>query len=217
MTDPAPSSRSPLDRLLVRVGLGVWITCGAVLLASALRAQLREDPGKEPPAGPARPVLAAVDSNSAVRRYRPDYQLRTGDETVLVLVGGSFCGAHRRPGFPGAVESAKLHVQRQARATGRQFRAVGVSLDWKPDEALAFLGGLGEFDEMLLGGNWVGDGAARYVWRDMPGEPVVPQLIVVERHVEAGQAAVGITRERVLKRVLGADAIEEWVRSGAPL
>ena len=64
-------------------------------------------------------------------------------------------------GFPGAVESPKPHVHRQARETGRQFRAVAVSLDWKPDEALAFLEGFGEFDEVTLGGNWVGEGAAR--------------------------------------------------------
>ena len=55
------------------------------------------------------------------------------------------------------------------------------------------------------------------MWRDLPGEPVVPQLVLVERRVEAGQGGVRITRERVLKRVLGAERIEEWVRSGAPL
>ena len=158
-----------------------------------------------------------MDSSSLVRRYKPSYELRSGREVVLVFLGASFCGAHRRPGFPQLVEDAKERVQRQALASGRQFRAHAVSLDWKTDAALDFLKGFGEFDEMSLGGNWVSDGAVRYVWRDMPGDPAVPQVILLERTIDVSKAATEVKDERVLKRVLGTDEIEEWVRAGAPL
>ncbi|HEX2187817.1 MAG TPA: hypothetical protein VHG51_02905 [Longimicrobiaceae bacterium] len=209
----------PRPSLLARAGLLVWLACGLVLLTSAVRAQLSDSTQEPAPAAsselPATLALPALDSLSP--GYEPEYELRTGDEVALVFVGGSFCGAHRRPGFPQAVEDAKVRVQEQARSGGWQFRAVAVSLDWRPEDALRFLEGFGRFDEVLAGSNWVGDGALRYVWRDMPGEPVVPQLIVLERRIDAGKSGVQVKRERVLRRILGADAIEEWVASGAPI
>lgn len=213
------SMSAPRYRLLARAGLVVWLTCGLVLLFSAVRTQLLGSPrAPRPAAAPPSPVgRAAVDSDSLVRRYQPSYELRSGKEVVLVFLGASFCGAHRRPGFPQLVEDAKERVQRQALASGRPFRAHAVSLDWKPDAALEFMKGFGEFDEMSLGSNWVSDGAVRYVWRDMPGDPVVPQVILLERTIDVSKAATEVTNERVLKRVLGTDGIEKWVRAGAPL
>jgi hypothetical protein len=213
MNDPTSTGRAPNRPLLARAGLVVWLTCGLVLLFSAARAQLLESsPAPQSHAG--RPH---TDSSSLVRRYRPSYELRSGKEVVLVFLGASFCGAHRRPGFPQLVEDAKQRVQGQALASDRQFRTHAVSLDWKPADALEFLRGFGEFDEMSLGGNWVSDGAVRYVWRDMPGDPAVPQIIVVERHIEVARTSTEVKNERVLKRVMGTDEIEKWVRAGAPL
>ncbi|MEW5927600.1 MAG: hypothetical protein AB1941_08950 [Gemmatimonadota bacterium] len=211
MSDPSSKCRTPRRPLLARAGLAVWLTCGLVLSFSAAGTRLL---GSSPAP---RPTLAAADSGSLVRKYRPSYELRSGKEVVLVFLGASFCGAHRRPGFPQLVEDAKERVQRQAQASGRQFRAHAVSLDWKTDAAMEFLQGFGEFDEMSLGGNWVSDGAVRYVWRDMPGDPVVPQIILPERTIDVSRAATEVKDERVLKRVLGTDEIEKWVRAGAPL
>jgi hypothetical protein len=217
MNDPTSTGRAPNRPLLARAGLVVWLTCGLVLLFSAVRTQILESSPAPAPAAPSPAGRAPADSSSLVRRYRPSYELRSGKEVVLVFLGASFCGAHRRPGFPQLVEDAKQRVQGQALASDRQFRTHAVSLDWKPDDALEFLRGFGEFDEMSLGGNWVSDGAVRYVWRDMPGEPVVPQIIVVERHIEVAKTSTEVKNERVLKRVMGTDEIEKWVRAGAPL
>lgn len=219
MNDRTPDGKTPRRPLLVRAGLVIWLTCGLVLLFSVVRTQLLgSSPAPLPAAAPPSPAgPAAVDASSLVRRYRPSYELRSGNEVVLVFLGASFCGAHRRPGFPQLVEDAKEHVQRQALASGRQFRTHAVSLDWKTDAALDFLKGFGEFDEMSLGGNWVSDGAVRYVWRDMPGEPAVPQIILLERRIDVAKTTTEVKNERVLKRVLGTDQIEKWVRAGAPL
>ncbi|HEX2206962.1 MAG TPA: hypothetical protein VHG93_04720, partial [Longimicrobium sp.] len=91
-------------------------------------------------------------------------------------------------------------VRDQARAQGRQFRAVAVSLDWSTREAFAFLEGFGEFDEISVGSSWLNDGALRYIWRDFPAEPEVPQLVVMEREIET-EPAVRVRSERLVKRV----------------
>ncbi len=193
------------QRWLVPAGTAVWVALGVVLLAAAVRAHPAE---RTPPAAPP-PVPEA-----AVRAYVPDFEFRKGKEIVLVLVGAAFCGAQREPGFPQAVEDAKLRVREQATARGAQFRAVAVSLDWKTDEALSFLEGFGAFDELTVGSNWLNDGARRYIWHDLPGPPDVPQLLVVERDVET-EPQVRVRNERVIKRISGALPVIAWVKDGA--
>lgn len=189
---------------LVRAGTAVWVALGIVLLAAAVRPAL----AARKPAAPPPP------SESALRTYVPDFEFRKGTEIVVVLVGAAFCGAQREPGFPQAVEEAKLRVQEQAKARGAQFRAIAVSLDWKTDEALGFLESFGAFDEIHVGSNWLNDGARRYIWTDLPGEPVVPQVLVIEREIET-EPAVQVRSERVVKRIAGAAPVIAWVREGA--
>jgi cell division septation protein DedD len=193
------------QRWLVPAGTAVWVALGVVLLAAAVRAH---------PAERTRPDAARPAAETAVRTYVPDFEFRKGREIVLVLVGAAFCGAQREPGFPQAVEDAKLRVRDQAAARGAQFRAVAVSLDWKTDEALSFLEGFGAFDELTVGSNWLNDGARRYIWRDLPGPAAVPQLLVVERDVET-EPQVQVRNERVIKRISGALPVIAWVKDGA--
>lgn len=192
------------QRWTVRAGTAIWLVLGIVLLAAALRSQ---------PARPAAPLTPAAPP-PLVRGYVPDAEFEEGQEIVLVLVGASFCGAQREPGFPQAVENAKLQVQAQAKARGAQFRAVAVSLDWDTGEALAFLEGFGAFDEVTVGSNWLNEGARRYIWHEHPGPPVVPQLLIIERDLKT-IPAVQVSNERVLKRVTGTDLVMEWVGAGA--
>lgn len=164
--------------------------------------------------GPTMTVEAAAPATMAA--YAPSYTVEQGPEVVLVFIGASFCGAHKRPGFAETVERAKVGLARRTVAQGKQFSAVGISLDWKPTEALAFLERFGSFDQVSLGRNWTNDSALRYIWKDLPGEPVVPQILVIERYVQTAPA-IDIRDERVVKRIAGADQIAAWVEQGAPL
>jgi hypothetical protein len=199
---------------LVRAGTLVWVVAGILVLLAAVRAHQPQAAQAE--TGPAASPRTAGGpaKEAAVRAYVPDYELRKGREIVLVLVGAAFCGAQREPGFPQAVEDAKLRVRDQAKARAAQFRAVAVSLDWKTDEAMSFLDGFGAFDEVTVGSNWLNEGAQRYIWRDLPGPAAVPQVLVIEREIEI-EPRVQVRSERVVKRLVGAPTVIEWVRAGA--
>ncbi len=211
MTDEPTRSARPT--LLVRAGTAVWLALGVVLLVLALR-------GARPAAAtaartPGDPPASARDTAAGqAEAYVPDDEFRTGDEVVLVFIGASFCGAQHKPGFPQAVERAKLALAKDTKARGMQFRAHAVSLDWKPAEALTFLSHFGAFDEISVGSNWLNDGAVRYIWRDLPSEPAVPQVVVIQRRIEKG-AVVGIRDERVVRRLLGTEQITRWADAGA--
>lgn len=69
---------------------------------------------------------------------------------------------------------------------------------------------------MAAGSNWIGDGATKYIWRDIPGEADVPQLLVLRRSVQQGQA-LRLGEDQVVKRILGTEDIEKWVAAGAAL
>lgn len=201
------------QRGVIRAGTVVWLLAGIALLAATVRTQW--------PAGAGSPALAARLAPPTAREaarsvYQPATSLESGDEIVLVFIGASFCNAHNRPGFPGVVESAKVRLQEHAKAGGLRFRAVGVALDWRASDGLTFLARFGEFDEVAAGSNWISDGATKYIWREIPGDADVPQLLVLRRRVDVGQA-IRLGEDQVVKRILGAENIEQWVAAGATL
>lgn len=206
-----------LQSVLVRAGTVVWLALGVVVLASAVRSLLPR-PAVAGPVSSSAPASgvhlpAPGDSTAA---YKPAYRLVSGRERVMIFVGASFCGAHREPGFPEAVERVKTRLQQDAQRSGATFRAIAVSLDWEPDSALAFLKPFGRWEELSVGGNWTNELALRFLWSGPSPEPTVPQVIVLERDVQAG-ASVRVSAPRELHRVVGAIPIRRWADSGAPL
>lgn len=150
-------------------------------------------------------------------RYVPAVGGQTGRELVLILLGANFCRAHKIEGFPQAVEQIKVELAARTKQTGRNFRVVGVALDPRVEEGMRFLRKFGDFDEIVVGGHWTNEAGIKYLWRDIPGRPSVPQIIIVERDVDVGKSIITIKSERVVKRILGADAIIDWNREGSPL
>lgn len=205
------------QRGLIRAGTAVWLLAGIALLAATVRTQWPAHAASSPGTPALASRLTVPAQREAARSvYQPATSLESGDEIVLVFIGASFCNAHNRPGFPGVVESAKVRLQEHAKAGGLRFRAVGVALDWRTSDGLAFLARFGAFDEVAAGSNWISDGATKYIWRDMPGDADVPQLLVLRRRVDVGQA-VRLGEDQVVKRILGAENIEQWVTAGATL
>lgn len=202
------------QRGLVRTGTAVWLLAGVALLAATVRTQWLIPSAAASTAKTSPPAPAKSDAARPV--YEPSGSIESGDEIVLVFIGASFCNAHNVPGFPDIVETAKLRLQRHAQRGGMQFRAIGVALDWRPADGLAFLARFGEWDEVASGSNWTNDGATKYIWRDIPGDANVPQLLVLRRSVHVGDA-IRVGKEQVVKRILGTPAIQQWVSAGAAL
>jgi hypothetical protein len=204
------------QRGLARAGTAVWLLAGIVLLAATVRAQWLTPAGTARTAPAAARLVAPAAAEAARPVYQPGASIQAGDEIALVFIGASFCNAHNTPGFPEVVEAAKLRLQRHARQGGMQFRAIGVALDWRAADGLAFLARFGEWDEVASGSNWISDAATKYIWRDIPGDADVPQLLVLRRTVQTGQA-LRLGEDRVVKRILGTADIEAWVAAGATL
>lgn len=205
-----------LQRALTRAGTAVWLLAGIALLAATFRSQWPAPSGAATPPAVSAALVLPAKAEVAQAAYQPAGSLVAGEELVLVFIGASFCNAQNTPGFPEVVETAKRRLKERAQANGMSFRVVGVALDWRAADGLAFLARFGEFDEVASGSNWISDGATKYIWRDMPGDADVPQMLVLRRAVETGQA-IRLGEDRFVKRIRGTTDIKNWVAAGATL
>jgi hypothetical protein len=189
--------------LLKRVASITWIG-STVLMGTAMSAAYWH----RTHAGPERP------RNASPTRIA---NLKTGDEILLVFIGGSFCNGTKQPGLKEAVAQLNSDLRERVRAQGKTFVSVGVAMDWSVAEGVDFLLSFGQFDELVVGRNWLNSAVVRYVWRDTPGSAALPQLVVVTRHVNVGGSIIDVGSERLLTRKLGADEIIAWARQGGML
>jgi hypothetical protein len=104
-----------------------------------------------------------------------------------------------------------------AQGEKQSFVSLGVALDWSIRDGLEFLGEFGPFDEVMVGRSWLNSGGVRYMWRDIPGEPVCPSIIGTTRQVDVTQTAITVSEEELLLRKVGLTEIEQWGDLGFPL
>jgi len=149
--------------------------------------------------------------------YVPSTELPSGPEWTLVYLGASTCAACYLPGVREVVVRAKQGLAAKAGEEGRAFSAHGVALDWSVSDGEKFLGPYGAFDEISVGYSWMNSAAQHFIWKDLPGEPGIPQLILIERQVLQDRHGITVSAERVLERKGGADEIRAWARDGLPV
>lgn len=209
--------------LLLRSPPG-WLTGVALLGLVPLRAAGAQHVTALPP----------VDS-SIVRRLEalatPAYQaswrssdgrIRFGRERFAVLISYRDCIGARDPRFKPALRAALRLLAERARRDSVGFSATGVSIDWEPDSGVAYLTQLADFDQWVVGRNWLNDDVMQFVWQDSAAAPVMPQLVVYEREVKQEvraqrQPASGLafTAPRILLRFVGAGTLARWVLAAA--
>lgn len=161
-------------------------------------------------------ILAGITvGRASAQQYQPTFPDAAGPQLIAVYISSTWCIGNRAPGLHEAVDSLKLILQERAKASGRQFRAVGVALDWSPDSGLAYLKEFGDFDELTVGRNWFNLAVERLVWADTAAPASIPQVLVYEQTITPAKTRVGFSRSRVVKRVVGGPQIVEWVRAGA--
>jgi len=112
------------------------------------------------------------------------------------------------------------------RVQGKAFAhtsVVGVALDNDVRAGVRYLQNLREagapFDELSVGGSWLNELITRLVWRDGLATPEVPQVVLVERNVDATSYPrnIDVHRDSMLLRVAGHDDLIAWVNAGTPL
>lgn len=146
------------------------------------------------------------------RPTRPEPSLRPGREVEVIFIGSSSCGAAGRKDLAQALDSLRAFMLADAARRDYGVYFTGVALDWQVAAGFKFLEPFGPFDEVSVGRNWLNSSAVRYVWRDVPGKPEIPQLVLIERTVELGAQAMVVGEDRLLERVMGADNIVTYVR-----
>ena len=152
-----------------------------------------------------------------VDSYNPRYKSPTGRQLVVVYIGMTGCGASRDPELKQAIRRMKPLLAHQADSLKRPLSVNGISLDWVVDSGFVYLQSLGTWDEITVGNNWGNLGAIRYIWREVGGKPVIPQVLVYERSVTQDKKGITFGSERRLAMYEGVPEIIEWVRRGAPI
>ena len=158
--------------------------------------------------------LSAQDST-----YRAGGPELTGPQLITVYVGATTCKPCRWPSFKEAMQKALYLVSQEAARRNMRYATVGVALDANKAKGLALLEPHDQFDELLVGGGWIGTGATQYIWSDTTVTGAIPMLLVVERDLDQRKDYrwMGLGNQKVLLRLTGANEIMAWVKQGAPL
>lgn len=159
-------------------------------------------------------VLIALASCDAVElgpgTQPPPLRPTDGRQQVVVLMVAAGCAASSRKDLPNAVAAVKRDLARIAAAAGRQLITLGVALDQSSDVGLKVLRRFGEFDQVMVGAGWLNEGAVRFIWRDVAGAPVLPQMLLIERTVTVGDDRVHFGADQLLTRAVGGLEIAHW-------
>ena len=145
-----------------------------------------------------------------------------GRSLLLVYVGDSRCAWCRDPRMPVLLQRIQAHVSAVAESSSVGFRMAGIAVDPIPEQGLRHLRQVGPmFLEVASGGGWQSLGIAGIGADSAGGRESTPQLILLERWVSdarsdtALQVAV-VSRQRVIRRLIGVAEIEAWVDEGMP-
>lgn len=184
----APDQMAP-DKRFVMILAGISILCGGALIPPTL------DRWK------------ARDGSSVTAPLPRGGVLQSGAEVLVVLVVSSQCGPSRSPHLREAFYRIKESAFERSQVEGKQFGTIGISLDIEPHDGLRFLGAFGSFDEVGAGRGWLNTGATAFMIRGLTGQLATPQVVIVEREIEAEETHLRIGQERLVARYVGLDAI----------
>lgn len=139
------------------------------------------------------------------------------DEVLMVVLVSSACDWSKAPGFADSLRQLSDALRLDAAKQGLEFSTLGVALDYDVRAGLTLLTRIGTFDEVTAGHSWLNSGAIDYVWRDLAGEPGLPQVVLVRRTVLRGAKAIAVGPDRLLRRAIGAQAIVQWIHRAPSL
>jgi hypothetical protein len=152
--------------------------------------------------------------------YEPKYTHANGEQLVMVYVGSARCVWANDPQLPKLVEQAKLALETQAARRGWSFEAIGIAVDWIPEEGLDHLRRLGRFDEVSAGYGWANLAAAEFFNDRVPEPAATPEVLVLRRSLTMpnsldGPSGYVLANQQVVARKSGLVELRRWVQDGA--
>lgn len=129
--------------------------------------------------------------------------MTTGTELIAFVVVSSRCCSHHPQQLIAALPRIRAELSQTARAHGLRFIYAGVALEDNAAKGLDLLQSFGPFDEVIAGGSWTGTGSVDLLTRAMPGPLELPQVVVIQREVNAGTTAISIGQDHLVRRIVG--------------
>lgn len=126
------------------------------------------------------------------------------DQLVFVLVTSSSCRAATDTTLQRKIREVKQFVEQSAAVQDSIWVwSIGVSLDGSPAQAESLFEPFGSFNELLLGGGWIGTGAQEFIWTPGRTTPSIPEVIIGRRRVSRTPEQSLISGFEVITRLVG--------------
>jgi hypothetical protein len=151
-------------------------------------------------------LVVRLDSRAPIAR---ESVVNAVGYSVAVLVVSSACRASRPDEVAGAFRALVTVLDAEAVSRGEQLHTIGLSIDADPIVGLAVLKAFGAFDEIAVGGAWNNTSALHYVVREIAGEAMVPQIVILHR-IPAVGAVSAPSADSLIARLRGVEEIRRW-------
>jgi hypothetical protein len=132
-------------------------------------------------------------------------------QLLMVVLVSKDCDWSTAPNFRDSLRILKGRLVRESAAANMAFSTLGVAVDHNPQEGIALLNELGPFDQLAVGDSWLNAAAIEYMWRDIPGEAALPQVVLVERIVTHTSNSLVVSDDSLVGRAVGPSAIFRWL------
>lgn len=87
----------------------------------------------------------------------------TRDQLLAVFLGSATCQVSRGPQVAADWRAAVAALRDYASSNDLRLRTLGIGVSDRPGRGADFLAGIGQMDEINVGGGWTSLGVARYV------------------------------------------------------
>lgn len=163
--------------------------------------------------------LSATAGVGADTSHRTPF--RSGRYLVAFVLLSSECGFSTEKETKKAIPALRASLHASQGKAFAKVSVVGIAIDDDLDVGMRYLQSLGRsvFDELSVGGSWLNELVTALVWRNGVATPETPQVVLVERRVDASEYPrnIDVQRDSVLLKVTGRDDLIAWVNHGTPL
>lgn len=157
--------------------------------------------------------------------YQPDKVTDHATELVAVLITSPSCGFCKIDSTKSMMGETIDLLHLKADSIGIGFMAIGIALNWVPEYGVKHLNEISSFDEIITGNSWSNTGGLKYIFDDIPGATMVPQLVLTKRIYDADVDSLGmidglisgVKSEEELVRILGVNGLQDWLEKGVPI